>query len=398
LSGATRNALIAAGLLLGLHGPAAAQSRLVDPRAFSVSPSFARWSFSTPFETDGLAVLTVTQLAVPVALSFTPVRNWRVDASAAFTRGTVTTTDSSGESTLSLNGLTDAKVRVVGALSGERLWLTLGANLPTGRVRLSGEEAATIRILGAPALRMQAPVLGSGLGLIAGAVYTGAIGGWAVGLGASWELRGTYTPLEADLAGGSGSVVDLQPASAVHLSLGFDRLVGQGRLSILFVGDRYATDVVTVRPASGPAIESEYQLGPTLAGFIDYRVATTRVRDFRFSAAFRHRSEFTDNAGNKAPGSSGRTIDSRIAVTIGRAGRAGLLLALDGLLDSGLDIDNAVATAAMTSAAFTVGLDLSAGRVVLQPFVRGGFGNLDVASETTSGTFLGGGLTLRATW
>lgn len=395
---ATVRSVVVCVIVLVIPRAAGAQSRLVDPRAFGVAPSYAHWSFSTPFVTDGMAVSDVTQIAVPVKFAFTPAHNWRVDASAAITKGTVTIAGDAGESRLSLDGLTDAKIRVLRALAGERVWLTLGANLPTGLAGLDAEQTAAIRVLGAPALRMQAPVLGSGLGVIAGAVYTGTLGDWAVGLGASFELRGTYTPLEAQIADGGDTVVDLKPAGAVHLSLGLDRVVGQGRLSILFTGDRYATDVITLSPAGGPATESEYRLGPTFATVWAYRIATPRVRDLSISAAFRHRSEFTNGSGEKAPGSSGNSADARIAATIGRAGRFGLLLAFDGVFDSGLDIDDTVATAAMTSATFTLGVDRSAGRVSFQPFVRGGFGSLDVGTESTTGIVLGVGLSIRATW
>jgi hypothetical protein len=299
---------------------------------------------------------------------------------------------------LSLDGLTDAKVRVLGRLVPDRLWLTFGVSLPTGTVGLTDDEFAAIRTLGAPALRMTTPVLGGGTGFIAGAVFTTTVGPWAVGLGASYELRASYTPLDASLAGGGGSIADLDPAGAMHLSLGFDRVVGQGRMSLLFSGDRYGTDLVTTRVGTGAATQSRYRLGPSVAVQWNYVLATPAVREIRLAVSDHFRFEFSDAAGDRVAGSRGNTLDLGVSVIVGRAGSMGLVLGIDGAFDSGLDLDNTVATAAITSAALTAGLDLPVGRVALRPFVRGTVGRLDLGPETTGATGVGGGVLLRTEW
>jgi hypothetical protein len=388
-------------VLLGLlPSTGEAQVRLVDRRTVSVSPAYVRWSFETEVEADSLAVTAVDQLSIPFALSFSLARNWRLDASAAYTRGTVTATGASGAAaSLSIDGLTDAKLRLVGRMARERLWLTLGVNLPTGHTALSNEEAAAIRVVGAPALRMTTPVLGSGTGFTAGMVYTLTAGRWAVGLGASFELRGTYTPLDATLAGGTNTVVDLDPAKAVHLSIGIDGIVGQGRMSLLVAGDAFGTDLVTIRSGDGATqAESEYRFGPTLGVSWQYRLATARFRELRFSTAVRHRSAFEEGDGGKVSGSSGTVVNGAIAATIGGASGVGIVLGLDGFLDSGLEVDNTVATAAMTSAAFTLGLELPRGQITLLPFVRGTLGRLDSGATTTTATALAAGIAVSAEW
>ena len=309
------------------------QTRLVEPRSISTSPSYELWSFPTPFGADdSLSVTSVRQLSLPLAASFTPVRDWRIDVSTAYTQGSL---DASGEGgttrSLSLDGLTDTKIRAVGRLLGERLWLTLGLNLPTGHDGLTDEEAAAVRIIGAPALRMTTPVLGSGTGIIVGPVYTAVLGRWAVGLGASFEMRGSYSPLEANLSGGGGTVADLDPAEAVHVSLGFDRIVGQGRMSFLFAGDRYGTDLVTLQQAEGQSeATTSYRLGPTFGAFWQYRVATPGARELRLWTNGRYRSEFSGAAGRKVEGSSGTTVDVGVSAIVGRAGTLGLVLGLVG--------------------------------------------------------------------
>ncbi|NNF38136.1 MAG: hypothetical protein HKN71_05685, partial [Gemmatimonadetes bacterium] len=217
-----------------LSGALEAQTALVDPRIFAVSPSVQDWVFSDPVRTDSLAISRAGQVSVPVSLSFTPARNWRVDVSGGYTVGRIVLVDASSDSefTIPLNGPTDAKIRAIGSMLGERIWLTMGVNLPTGRTGLSDDEAVAIRALGAPALRMATPALGRGAGFIIGPVITSRIAGWSVGMGASYELRSSYTPLESTLAGGrTGTVAELDPAGTLHVSVALERLVGQGKMS-----------------------------------------------------------------------------------------------------------------------------------------------------------------------
>ena len=377
---------------------AAAQTLLLEPRVATGAPSIQQWSFSDGLRSDSIMISSATQFALPVAVSFVPARDWRIGISGTYARGSVSTAAGSvtGESGLDLSGLTDLKIRGVGRLLGERLWVTVGLNLPTGRSGLSESEVAAIRILGAPALRLTTPVLGSGLGVIAGPVFTGRLGGWSVGLGLSVELRNGYTPLEFTLAGGSATVAEMDPAEAVHISLGVDRLVGSGKMAFLLVSDRYGTDAVTLSAPAG-TIQSEYELGPSYGVRWLYRLTTQNVRDLQFEVNSRWRTEFS-RGGAAVGGSAGSYIDAGVTAALGSVG--GLGWVLGGVLsrDSGLDLDDALHTAAMTSAQATVGVELALGRHTLQPFLRAGFGSFDTGGGGQSGRLFGAGVTLRTEW
>jgi hypothetical protein len=336
-----------------------------------------------------------------LAVSFSPFRNWRIDLSGAYSLGTVQVKGAASQSerSLSLDGPTDAKIRTIGRLLSDRLWLTFGINLPTGHTGLSEDEAAAIRVVGAPALRMRTPVLGSGAGITAGTVYTGVIGPWAVGLGVAYEFRSTYTPLQGTVADAIGTVVDLTPAGVVHVSAAFDRLVGNGRMSILAVGDSYGTDDVTVRSQSGtPEIETQYRLGPTFRLSWDYELATGRLRTFRLSAAARYRSKFEDGSGAEVPGSGGTSLDVGAEAVLGQPGSIGLYLGLSGAFDSGADFDNSLATASMAEGTFTLGFEFTTARHSIRPFLAGSLGTFDTGPGSTGGLGMAAGCTLRTIW
>lgn len=390
-------ALAAAVLSLIPMASLEAQSRLVSPWVASTAPTYERWWFTSLLSTDSFVLSRVEQTTVPMAVSFTPARRWRVDLSASYSRSRVRTVDPDGgaESALALDGFTDARVRAVGRLLAERLWVTLGVDLPIGLTGLSADEALAVRVLGAPALRMRTPVLGSGTGVTAGALYALPLGAWAVAAGASWEMRGTYTPLDLALVDGGRVEADLNPGEVLHFTLGLDRIAGQGRVSILLAADTYGEDLVTVRATgAGPETRSTYRLGPTYAASVEYRGRALGSADLRLSVEARHRSEFSDDDGRSVAGSSGSVVDAGLSLRFGRPRGLGFLVGVGGAFDSGLDVDPSLATAAMTSGEVTVGLGIPAGRWSVQPYARLRVGTLDLGPRSTGARGLTVGLTL----
>ncbi|MDA1082179.1 MAG: hypothetical protein O2973_10970 [Gemmatimonadetes bacterium] len=105
-------------------------------------------------------------------------------------------------------GPTDVKLRVTGPVVGDNLLVTIGLNLPTGKVRLDGDETTTLQALGAPALRMPIGAFGTGAGATIGAIRAFEGDDWAVAVGGGgrttdgvfanrpavvrWECRDTY--------------------------------------------------------------------------------------------------------------------------------------------------------------------------------------------------------------
>lgn len=94
---------------------------------------------------------------------------------------------------------------------------------------------------------------------------------------------------------------------------------------------------------------------------------------------------FSDAFGAEADGSSGSMTDAGVSVTFGSPTGTGIIAAVRGVFDTGLEVDETVATAAMTAGSLMAGLDLRTGRFALQPFERGTLGRLDPGPATQEG-------------
>lgn len=378
---------------------AQAQERLLGGRTGETGVVYERWSFSGGVPRggasgDSIRVESASQLSVPITVILPIGSSWTFDAYAAYATGEVSLdrpdSTEGGTSTYQLNGLTDVKLRLVGALRGDNLLLTLGLNAPSGTTGLDREQLKALQVLGAPALRFRTPSLGGGVGGTIGLVAAQEIGGWAWALGTSYELRGGYRPIEALVAGSSQP--DLDPGDAVHLSLGTDGLLGPHRMSVTLSGDLYSKDQLTFDVGAGET-KSTYTLGPSYGAEWQLQLAPGRFRELALYVVDRYRTQFKDNEGDKVDGSSGNELDAGATALIGRAGRTGVLLGLDGRFHTGLSVDNTIATAAMRAFGATAGLSMPAGRLDVRPFVRAQLGSIKNGGESSSASGLSGGLT-----
>lgn len=366
---------------------AVAQVRTSPPPGIAAAPSFVSWRFADGFGQDSVRISGVSQLAVPFSV-FVPLgTRWAVDVAGAWMSG-VAALD--GGRKWTLQGPSDLLVRLVGNLAQDRLLLTLGATLPTGATGLSGEDLDAVRLLGAPLLRLPAPVSGGGFGATAGVVMARQLGSWALAFGTSYEFRGSFQPIETALAG-NPLPVDLNPGEAMHLSLGADRLLGAHRLALLLGGDLFTSD----RIASGAGAsreETSYRLGPAIRALAALDLGVQGFREFSLFAQMRHRTAFTGISGQKVEGSSGTVLNLGVSTLRGRPRERGLIARADLLIDSGLEMDNTLASAGATIAGLTLGLSLpSSAR--LEPFVRLQVGRVDTGPESTSARALMVGLT-----
>ncbi len=390
----TRRNFIAIAALTLAASSVSAQSASTSVRpGLILSPAFSSWAMSDAIMEDsarGLLVTGVSQMLLPFAVVIPLARQWTLDAAGAYVQGSVKL---QGGRTLQLNGPTDVRVRLVGRLLSDHLLLTLGATVPTGKTKLSGESLDAARIVGAPALGMPAPVLGTGFGSTAGLVLAQKVGAWGVAIGTSYEMRGSYSPVEASIAGVK-SPTDLNPADAFHLSFGADRLVGQSHLSLLVVGDVYGDDKITLG-AAGERLSSTFQLGPSIRSLLQLELAARGYRELTLFGQVRHRSKFKGVDGTTTPGSDGTAIDAGFSALKGVPGRVGLIFRADLTVDSGLEVDNTIATAGATTGGVTLGVSLPMGSgATLEPFARLNLGQLDTGPQSTSLRGFAAGLTL----
>jgi hypothetical protein len=402
-------ALALAGALatLGtLAAPAtlAAQEKLVGSSTISTGLFYDNWSLPTAVgaaSTGGTAMVTgASQLTIPVGLVVPIVPGWTMDAYLAYTKGQVrlATPDASGQTRYHLDGLTDARVRVVGNLVGDHVLLTAGVSAPTGRTALNDGQLDAFSVLSAPGLRFRSPVLGSGGGATLGLILAQSVADWSLALGTSVETRGSYAPAEALTVGASPN--DLQPGNALHLSLAGERVLGAVRHTLSVSADLYragelrtaATGTGATALALGPSVAATYQMDATIGGLE--------------TSAFvmgRRRAEYTFG-GERVVGSDRTELDGGTQVIRALSPSTALRLGLDARymnasygLDPVADAASAAvnfSTAGITAVGLTVGVRSSHAGLTVEPFVRAQLASLDFMTTTRRATGLSGGATL----
>jgi hypothetical protein len=358
----------------------------------TIGPRAMQWEFDSPVRQDSFSVTRVRQAFIPITIAGPMSQSWNLEIHGGYAFGEVEVNAGGETRKLTLAGPTDIKVRLNGRLFSDHVVLTLGATGPTGAVRLSGERLDALRVIGAPALRMPAPVLGSGVGGAAGLVFVKQVLGWGIAVGSTYEYRGKYAPMEAEVAGVK-LPTDLDPGDALHFSVGVDRVFGEHRVSLVALRDTYRADELSITDRDYTATSS-VQLGPstTFLGRLDLGVP--HLRELSITLLDRKRSPFALPNGDKAPGSNGNVFEAGVAASVGRPQSIGLFLRVDGIWDSGLDIDQSIATAAMTSAALSVGVTIPAGNAMIVPFGRIIRGQLDTGPQTVNGHGLAVGLSI----
>ena len=376
-----------------------AQGKLAGASESGVGAVFELWRFSgdgIPQPTiDGSATVRVTgasQWSVPIGVTVPVGARWTFDLSGAFAFGAVKLDGRdpvTGDDGYSLSGLSDIRVRATGRLVGDNVLLTAGLNLPTGKTELDQEELSALRVLAAPALSMQVPVLGIGGSGTLGVVLARQIGAWAWAFGASYEMRNKYTPVSI----AAGLPVELSPGDAVRISLGTDRLIGQNSMTIGLSADFFTSDELD--GASGVGNTAESKLGPIYTLDWQYHAVTSRFRELTFYVVERYRSQY-ERDGRKTPDSDANYLDAGVRAVSGMTESTGLLISLNARHHTGLQSDPSLTSAAIASGALTVGLQHQLGsNYSLQPFVRVQGGRLESGDASSTATGFSGGLALR---
>ncbi len=385
-----------------------AQERLIGTRTVGSAASFE----SIGFRGDGLLqtafagldttrVQSVSQLTMPVTGS-TPLGNgWRVDVTTLFASGRVTFNDSIGGNTrsVSLTGISDVRARATGRLFRESVLMTVGVNAPTGRMSLSGDQFAALRVLASPALGMGSSPVGAGLSGTVGFVLAQQVGAWALAYGTSYEMRGQYQPVAALTAGAPST--DFLPGGVFRASVSADRLIGSHRLNVSVASDVFADDRLRgggIVDTAGLASESRVRLGPVLSTDAQLQIATSRLRDLLVFTSYRWRAPYARD-GVTVERSSGQYVEGGVRMVLPWQRDRDIILSTDARWHSGLGVDQGLPTAGVTSGSVALALQLSRGLLSFQPFVRAQGGELRqraavVPSDIQRFLGVGGGLVI----
>jgi hypothetical protein len=109
---------------------------------------------------------------------------------------------SSGASTAfdtsSFSGLADTRVSLSYVFPGDKIWLTGGVSMPTGKTKLGAQGLSLSSLASQTAFAYKVPTFGQGLSGNAALVYAGTITRRMVlGIGLSYFYKGNYEPIDA---------------------------------------------------------------------------------------------------------------------------------------------------------------------------------------------------------
>ena len=392
---AVRACLFIAATATGLG----AQVKLAGSTESGFGPVFNFWNFSgdgmsqpTIDGATSVRITRVTQWSLPITVAVPIGQRWSVDLTGAYATSDISLSEQdpvTGTSSYSLSGLSDLRIRATGHLVGDNVLVTAGINLPTGKTELDEEELSALRVVGAPALSLQVPVLGVGAGGTLGLVLARQFGQWATALGTSYEMRRQYTPISL----AAGIPVDFSPGDAVRVSLGTSRLFGQHNMTFGLSGDFFAKEELESSPSGSVAV-GRSQLGPIYTVDWQFEVASSRFRELTFYVVDRYRTEYKRD-GTKVADSDGNYLDAGVRAVAGLTPTTGLLVGINGRHHTGLGSDDFLTTAAVASGSVTLGVMQRLGsNYSLQPFVRVQGGRLKSGDESSTITGFTGGLTL----
>ncbi|MDQ6827591.1 MAG: hypothetical protein M3081_01850 [Gemmatimonadota bacterium] len=380
--------------------PLTAQGSLSPVAGGSIAPAYQHWSFGRGmFQRsfvggDSVEIESASQWTLPIAVSFPLGDAWTIDGTAAHAWGTVKLRGidpSLNTDRYQLDGLTDVRVGLSGRLLEDHLVFTASFNAATGKTELNEGELDALRVLASPALSFGIPSLGGGTGGSVGVVGARQYGEWSVAAGASYELRGTYSPVTAFTVGAPSP--DFRPGDAIHLSLGTSGAIGQSHTTLTLAADFFRDDKLTFGSAVRRTVD--VQLGPVLSADWQYLVGTTRLRELRFFIVDRYRTRYSQDGASVA-GTSGNYLDAGIHAVRALSPSTGLSIELTGRHQTGLSVDRSLTTAGVVGGGLGVGLMHDLGDFVLQPFVRAQYGRFDMKTTNVNGTALGAGVTFGA--
>ena len=215
-------------VLAGAALPAAARAQS-GGREFLSGVEFRSLSFDS-----GLAAKKVSEFVIPVGMV------WAVNPRVSLDFGTqlarASSTNPSGASA-TISGLTDTQARLVYQVRPDVVAFTLSANLPTGTTELSDPQLAVAGVIAEDLIPYPVSSFGTGASVTTGLAVAVPVNGWAIGIGGSYRMSGTYRLATSDSVNSH-----FKPGAEMRLRVGMDRLVGQGRVSLGLTYSSFAND------------------------------------------------------------------------------------------------------------------------------------------------------------
>ena len=276
-------------LLLGLAAEGAAQD---DALYLSSQQQPVRISIGASYQSYAEDGGDLSEFSIPLAISIPLGRRLGVSVLAS-------QASASGDNVESVSGVSDAQVGLsyyqqVGQGS---VVLSLGANLPSGKRELTQDEFATSIFLSQHFYNFRVPGFGQGFNVSPGLVVALPVSEDVVlGVGASYQVKGGYKPIEG--------MDDYDPGDEILLTGGFDyRLSRTTNLSADVTYTRYGSDTFGGRDVytSGDKLTITAQL----LGYL-------RVHELRLVARYRGLSKGSRPAVPGAADESLQTLPGQV--------------------------------------------------------------------------------------
>lgn len=157
-----------------------------------------------------------------------------------------------------LKGLTDTQITLTTHLEAAHLVFNLGLNIPSGRKELTMEEFATSSLVSLNQFNFKTPNWGQGLNIAPSFTWALPVSdNFVLGLGASYQIKGKYKPLE-------GMEEDYQPGNELSATAGFDLRLAE---TTTFSGDVLWTKYGEDKLGS----ETVFRSGDKLVATLQYR-------------------------------------------------------------------------------------------------------------------------------
>lgn len=169
----------------------------------------------------GLGIKSVSEIAVPFAVIWPAGARFSFDLGGRY--ATASRTGSDG-STVTISGLTDIQVRGVYQLIPDIAALTVSANLPTGKTKITNQQLLTAGAIASDLLPYPVANFGSGFNVTTGLALALPVAGWALGVAGSYRVNSAFTPF-------ADTTSSYKAGGEFRVRAGADRLVGQSRLS-----------------------------------------------------------------------------------------------------------------------------------------------------------------------
>jgi hypothetical protein len=207
---------------------------------------------------------TISQQSSPISISL-PMAN-RMLLSVT-TSGMNTSTTAKVDT--SLSGIVDTRLSFSYVLPGDKVWLTAGINLPTGKTKLDTAKLLKMAsLISQTAFNYKVPTFGQGLGGNFGLVYASTITRRLVlGIGSSYNYKSTYEPVNNN----PRPNFKYNPGDEISTNLAFNFITysKSARISMDLTATYFFKDKIND--------EEKYQSGSRVIGLISYSLKTGKI-------------------------------------------------------------------------------------------------------------------------